>query len=222
MALATNIKFVKEAISVEKWAFAADVIRLYALYTEGGIYMDADIAVRSRFDHFMNDKLVLFQEYHLQMVKKTKTNKIDKNGYNLNIGKFVTGIGIQAAFMMSEKGHPFVKTLLSHYENRNFIRIDGTYDVDVIAPAIYASYAEKIGYRYMDEIQKLDNITIYPSKYISSSYYEINKDSFSLHCCAHSWFKPSFIMRVKRIIKKFFNMNTKTNVDIVNDFLYRI
>ena len=36
MALATGFDFVKEAISVKKWAFAADVVRLYAVYHDGG------------------------------------------------------------------------------------------------------------------------------------------------------------------------------------------
>lgn len=39
MALETNILYVKEAISVRKWAFAADVIRLWAVYHEGGVYI---------------------------------------------------------------------------------------------------------------------------------------------------------------------------------------
>ena len=34
-----SIPFVNEACSVKKWAFASDYIRLYALYTEGGIYL---------------------------------------------------------------------------------------------------------------------------------------------------------------------------------------
>lgn len=45
MALETNILYVKEAISVRKWAFAADVIRLWAVYHEGGVYMDSDIYI---------------------------------------------------------------------------------------------------------------------------------------------------------------------------------
>ena len=32
--------YVKEAFANRKWAFVADYIRLYALYTEGGIYLD--------------------------------------------------------------------------------------------------------------------------------------------------------------------------------------
>lgn len=31
--------FIKEAISEKKWAFASDVIRLYALHEYGGIYL---------------------------------------------------------------------------------------------------------------------------------------------------------------------------------------
>ena len=34
--------YVQEAVKARKWAFAADYIRMYALYTEGGIYLDSD------------------------------------------------------------------------------------------------------------------------------------------------------------------------------------
>lgn len=224
MALATNIDFVKEAIEVKKWAFAADVIRLYALYTDGGVYMDSDIAVRGRFDDFMTNSLVLFQEYHSQLVKNSKSNNLDKNGYNLNVGQSVDGIGIQAAFMMSQKGHSFVKTLLAHYVGRHFVLEDGSFDVGVIAPSIYASYAEKIGYRYVDEMQTLEDITIYPSKHVSPSFTEIKKESFALHCCSHSWFEPSLKQKIRTILVKAIRLftrstNENTNIGIVNNFL---
>jgi mannosyltransferase OCH1-like enzyme len=38
-----SVPFVEEACKVKKWAFAADFIRLYAIYNEGGIYMDTDV-----------------------------------------------------------------------------------------------------------------------------------------------------------------------------------
>lgn len=78
MALETNILYVKEAISVRKWAFAADVIRLWAVYHEGGVYMDSDIYILQRFDAFMKNKLVFFQEYHENMLYKySMSNKLD-------------------------------------------------------------------------------------------------------------------------------------------------
>lgn len=37
--------YVQEAVKARKWAFAADYIRMYALYTEGGIYLDSDVKI---------------------------------------------------------------------------------------------------------------------------------------------------------------------------------
>ena len=45
-----SIPFVAEACKMRKWAFACDYIRVYALYTEGGIYMDSDVFVRDSLD----------------------------------------------------------------------------------------------------------------------------------------------------------------------------
>ena len=41
--------FLREALSVKKWAYAADYVRLYALYHEGGIYLDTDVMVYKSF-----------------------------------------------------------------------------------------------------------------------------------------------------------------------------
>ena len=49
-----SIPYVKDAFACKKWAFVADYIRLYALYTEGGIYLDSDVKVLKRFDDFLH------------------------------------------------------------------------------------------------------------------------------------------------------------------------
>ena len=38
-------KFTRQSYNSRKYAFTSDVIRLYALYTEGGIYLDTDVEV---------------------------------------------------------------------------------------------------------------------------------------------------------------------------------
>ena len=48
-ARATEIPWVLEALEQKKWAFAADAVRLYALWTEGGIYLDTDVEVLRPF-----------------------------------------------------------------------------------------------------------------------------------------------------------------------------
>ena len=50
-----SVPFVKEAMAEKKYAFAADYIRLYALYTEGGIYLDSDVEVFKSFNSFLNN-----------------------------------------------------------------------------------------------------------------------------------------------------------------------
>ena len=46
--------WVKQAFEKKKYAFAADYIRFYALYTMGGIYLDSDVEVLKRFDDFLD------------------------------------------------------------------------------------------------------------------------------------------------------------------------
>ena len=118
MALATGIDFVKEAISVKKWAFAADVIRLYAVYNDGGVYMDSDIYIRKRFDDFLERRCAFFQEYHPAVYTAEDTDEL---GYRLDSIKSVRGMGIQAAFFMAEKGNSYIKEILDYYKNLHFI-----------------------------------------------------------------------------------------------------
>lgn len=201
MALDLNIPFVTEALSVKKWAFAADVIRLYVLYTEGGIYMDSDIFLKKRFDSFITNNVILFQEYHSTIFTKGKGyTLINRNGERINSG-IVPGIGIQAAFLMAAKGHPLIKSLLDFYLSKHFIDNQGNFFTDPIAPAIYAIQMESIGYKYIDKKQVLDDVTIYESKYVASSIYEVSNEAFAIHCCAHSWYEPTLLEKSKKKIK---------------------
>jgi mannosyltransferase OCH1-like enzyme len=59
-----SVSFVAEAFRVKKWAFAADYIRLYAVYTEGGIYLDTDVFVRKSFDDFLDYDFFTSLEYN--------------------------------------------------------------------------------------------------------------------------------------------------------------
>lgn len=44
--------YVKQAYEARKFAFVTDYVRLYALYTEGGIYMDTDVEALKPYDPF--------------------------------------------------------------------------------------------------------------------------------------------------------------------------
>ncbi|MCL2848177.1 MAG: ATP-binding cassette domain-containing protein [Firmicutes bacterium] len=51
-----------EALEKKRYAFAADAIRLWALYTYGGIYLDTDVYLVKGFDDFLYDDAFLAYE----------------------------------------------------------------------------------------------------------------------------------------------------------------
>lgn len=45
--------YVKEAYASKRFAFVTDYVRLYAMYTQGCIYMDTDVEVMKNLDKFL-------------------------------------------------------------------------------------------------------------------------------------------------------------------------
>lgn len=96
-------KYVKEAYESKKWAFVSDYARLYAVYTNGGFYLDTDVELLKSLDDLRNyDNVFAFE-----------------NDNNIN-----TGIGFGAV-----KNSEMVKKLLDSYNNVAFVKSDGTLDM---------------------------------------------------------------------------------------------
>lgn len=55
-ARATGLTWVTDALEEKRWAFASDAVRLYALYNEGGIYLDTDVELLKSFDDLLERK----------------------------------------------------------------------------------------------------------------------------------------------------------------------
>lgn len=94
--------WVKEAFEARKYAFAADYIRLHALYEYGGIYLDSDVEVRKPFGELLARPFLLGYE---------------RNG------------SIEGGIMGAEPHAPWVKACLDHYRDRHFIRPDGSMEM---------------------------------------------------------------------------------------------
>jgi len=71
-----SVSYVKEAVQMKKWAFASDYIRLFAVYTEGGIYLDSDIYLYSNFDRFLEHEYFTNVEFSENNFNKYGTVKI--------------------------------------------------------------------------------------------------------------------------------------------------
>ena len=197
--------YVQEAIKARKWAFAADYIRMYALYTEGGIYLDSDVKILKRFDDFLHYSFFSSLEYHPSQIERDGTMAfIDKDGKR-TADVYISGIQIQAAVMGAEKGIPFLKDVLDWYQDKHFIKEDGSLAIDVLSPYIYARVAENYGFIYKDQDQDLNcNMKIFRSEIFAGNKHEVTPASYAIHYCAHSW-KKKLIHKILQTIGHLFS-----------------
>lgn len=91
--------FSAEAYSKNKWAFVADVARVYALYNHGGFYLDTDMEIRRSLSDFLNESAIC--------------------GFELKNVPY-------SAFWGIEKGHILGEKMLDHYQNHEFEEIPNT------------------------------------------------------------------------------------------------
>lgn len=190
-----SVPFVKEAMSAKKYAFASDYVRLYALYTEGGIYLDSDVYVQKKFDQFLSEDFFCGTErYGSESIKMYR---------------------LEAAIMGAHKGHPFIKKCMSYYETHPFSIEKAA--KEQIMPIIISKYAEEYGYQYNDELQTLPGMTIFPNTVFTNTHYFDNpnpENLYAIHQNYGSWFdfshrgllfhlcKKADLMNVYRFIEK--------------------
>lgn len=176
-------KWVEEAYDRRKYAFAADYIRCYALYNEGGIYFDCDIEVLKNFDRLLG--LPYFFGY--------------ENGSGC----------IEAALMGSEPGNPIFKHLLDYYDTHPFVKSDGTLDTMTL-PQRIMSAIEHNGYEVADIVSPTDfvkgekMVSVLPHYYFSPIHHEHKRlestpETMAIHRFAGSWTSPKH--KLKRRIK---------------------
>jgi len=193
-----SLAFIAEACKIKRWAFASDYIRLYALYSEGGIYLDIDVIVKKRFDDLLSHDFFSGVEWHYGMLRKKYTRQLQ---YKEKIPDTISDtpwIGMQAAIIGSIPAHPFIKDCLDWYKvNEHAIqpaKIKTDFDVfEVLAPEVYATIALKYGFQYKNTQQELlHNMAIYPSSIFAGNVYQTSHSNYAIHCTGSSeWRKKN-------------------------------
>ena len=206
-----EVRFVKQACEAKKWSYAADYIRLYALYHHGGIYLDMDVLVYKSFDPFLVHSAFSSIEFDPRLF------------YSSLRKKEVFGVAIEAAVIGAQKGHAWILDIMEFYHDKEFIN-DPDYYMSIMMPRVMLKVSvEKYGFRYVPVFQLLkDDVHLYPPDVFSSSYDwrldgisnntidnfllmgEINKVRYAFHLCAHGWWNAkldrSFGVKIKKII----------------------
>ena len=172
-----NNMFADEAVSVRKWAFAADFIRLYAVYNYGGIWLDTDIEMFKSFDPYLDNEVFIGRE---------------ANFHNRPRERWLTSHCFGAV-----ANHPFIKDCLDYYTDRHFIRSHNEkypqtmrFDTTII-PEVQAEIAKSYGYDSFgkrDDEQLLQNgIHIYPSDYFDCPRCKTMKNVVCIHRASGAW-----------------------------------
>lgn len=178
-------KYVKEAYEAKKYAFVSDYVRLYALYNYGGVYMDTDVEVLKPLDDFLN-----FDAF---------------SGFE-NETYIPTGI------MACKKGFEGFGELLQQYDNRHFLKDDGTYDVTTNVAVITDFYSKK-GLIKNDTEQLIEGFKIMPSIVFCPAKEDINdkyiNEIVTIHHKSGSWLteeerkdRENVVFKVKLLLKR--------------------
>lgn len=175
--------WVSEAFDNKKYAFAADYIRNYALFHEGGIYLDSDVEVLSSFDPLLH--LPYFFGY--------------ENGSGF----------IEAAVMGAEPGNPIFAKMLKHYEGRHFVKPDGTLDTLPLPQVMQEVLGGEYEIKSIADIEHFDpspsKVSVLPFDFFSPIHIEHRElestdRTIAIHRFAASW--QPWSKKLKKIVKK--------------------
>lgn len=197
-----SFPFVKNAYSAKKYAYVADYTRIFALYYEGGIYIDTDVMLRSSLETFCKHEVFTSYEYtpsRKQIVEVKALLTAEGERKEKGILKRIPGTGLFSALIGSVPKHEFMKDCLDYYNRHSF---EAVFSQGLTVPNILAFHAEKYGLKYKNISQHIDqNIVVYDNK-VFASILVATKNSIAVHYCAGSWVDRSFINKIKRNIYK--------------------
>lgn len=189
--------WVRQAFEAKKYAFAADYLRLYALYHYGGIYLDTDVEVRKSFNDLLGLPYMLGTE-----------------GNN----------HIEAAVMGFPKGDERIGSCLAYYDDKEFVNLDGTYNM-LPLPQLMKKQLERhytiqtfTDTEAQNPLLKLENdkfIYLFPIDYFCAKEMGTGKiiateRTYAIHHFAMSWISKSdaFLPNLKRRLMSIIGVQT--------------
>lgn len=184
--------WVQEAFKKKKYAFAADYIRLYAVYNYGGFYLDTDVEIIKSFNELLNLKTAIcWQDGHE---------------------------GFEAACFGAEKGAEWIRVCLDYYKEKHFINSNGGMELKPLPNIMEDCLKEKnfiiknassVHEAFENPTKK--ELSVFPSFFFSPKSYKtghiiITDQTYSIHHFAGSWLKSNGDISSLAKIWKFFHL----------------
>lgn len=175
-------RYVREAYENRKFAFVTDYVRLYALYHEGGVYMDTDVEVLGSYDQFLH--------HHA-------------------FSGFETDGNVPTGMMAAEKGSIWAKELLQQYDERVFVKEDGSFDMTTNTTVI-TEYMVCKGLKQNNTYQDFPGLcTMYPAEFFCpkdhrTGVIKVTPNTVCIHHFAGSWTNHTWLEKARHAVKLFF------------------
>lgn len=162
-----DIPWIRDAYKHRKYAFVADYMRFYALYREGGIYMDTDMLLVRPIDAFLQDEAFLGRE--------------DESNANM-------------AILGAELGDTFCKKCLDYYDSTKFDVVSPPIITRFITPQLfqYGFIEEDTTQNLTNGLTVYKSSYFYPIHYSQEFALEgvmqyIKPDTYGIHLWNKSW-----------------------------------
>lgn len=158
--------FLKLLYKQKKWSFITDYIRLYSIYTEGGIYLDTDIEILKDFGNLLNeDAFVGFQ-----------TNLKDSK-YPLN-----------SAVIGAVKNNPFILDCLKATEKKQRLQFNAMGGPPIVSGVLYSYGLAAYKKQYLNNVLLLPTDYFYPFSW-DETFTEacITENTICIHWWEDSW-----------------------------------
>lgn len=195
----SSVPFVWQAYQLKKWAFVADYVRFYALYVDGGLYMDTDVKVLKAFPSEWFDNQ--FFTAHEVQSRFFETKNLENQHLPSSEEVCYDGINMLSAVMASTKHHPFVRDCRNWYEGEAFLDSLGRIRPieEIIIGRVLAKVASEYGYIAKHVEQHLShNILVLTANVLSGNSLHQDEHTYAIHLVDGSWHDRNFFNRAIR------------------------
>lgn len=172
-------RFCREAYISKKYAFVTDYVRLFALYNDGGIYLDTDVEILKNLDEFL---------------------------FTPAFSGFESDTEIPTGIMGSEKFGQWAKEQLEYYKDLPFIKKNGSINIKTNVTIITENMI-KLGFIPNNQFQIVNEyFYIYPKDYFCPKSWQtgeidITENTFCIHHFAASWLSSS---KFENVLMRYF------------------
>jgi mannosyltransferase OCH1-like enzyme len=195
---------VKQAFETGLYAFAADYIRLYAVYTCGGIYLDMDMEAVKPFDELLPVDIMLAYE-----------NDFDEDER------------IEAGCFGAVKGHPYIRKCMEYYEKTplfpesrlsEIMKLDRSERHDAVMPLIAPILMKNIlKQHFANENYHVHSYDYFTAKSTLTARIEKTQNTFTIHHFTSKYFsrKRRKMFNRDQLIRRTFGVDSSLTKIII-------